>query len=161
MNGVIFLLQNIAEVLKRSWARVEELLQVLALVRFSLVLALVGGLVFFINDQAREVLRTMAEENILGNNAATLWFAGASFLCALSVWYSARVMFYLSFPGKPASATDFLRAVKAHLPRSLGAGLLLLGRGRRGGDAGRALARAGRHGRRLVGVGNPRRRDSA
>ncbi len=108
--------------LGRAWRRARMLYQVLLLVRFSVLLGVVCGLVLFFNDQAQDVLRVLGEDADWGRIA---WFVLATLLSALVAWWSARVMFYFRFRN-PASWPHVFPRLKEYLPRLLGAAALLL-----------------------------------
>jgi hypothetical protein len=108
--------------LARAWRRARMLYQVLLLVRFSVLLGIVCGLVLFFNDQAQDVLRVLGEDADWGRVA---WFVLATLLSALVAWWSARVMFYFRFRN-PASWPHVFPKLKEYLPRLLGAAALLL-----------------------------------
>jgi hypothetical protein len=107
--------------LAHCWKQARMLYRVLLLIRFSLLLGLVGSLVLLFNDQAQDVLR------VLGEDAGwpVLWFLVAVVLGAAVAWWSARVMFYFRFRN-PASAPHVFPKLKEYLPRALGASVLVL-----------------------------------
>jgi hypothetical protein len=107
--------------LARCWQQTRMLYRVLLLIRFSLLLGLVGALVLLFNDQAQDVLR------VLGEDAGwpVLWFLVAVVLGAAVAWWSARVMFYFRFRN-PASSPHVFPMLKEYLPRALGASVLVL-----------------------------------
>lgn len=109
------------EWLARQWRRARMLYRVLLLVRFSLLLGIVGALVMLLNDQAQDVLRALGED--LG--WPTFWFVLAAVLGAAVAWWSARVMFYFRFRN-PASSPHVFPWIKEQLPRALGASVLVL-----------------------------------
>jgi hypothetical protein len=103
------------------WKQARMLYGVLLLVRFSILLGIVCGLVLLLNDQAQDVLR------VLGEDAGwpVLWFLLSAVLSAAVAWWSARVMFYFRFRN-PASSPHVFPRLKEYLPRALGAAVLLL-----------------------------------
>ena len=113
--------RSLIDWLARGWERTRLLYQVLLLVRFSLLLGIVGALVMLANDQAQDVLRVLGED--VGWPA--LWFLPAAFLSAAIAWWSARVMFYFRFRN-PASDPQVFPWLKEQLPRALGASVLVL-----------------------------------
>ena len=119
------MLKRLVKRLARFWKSTRMLYRVLQLVRFSLILGVVAGLVLLLDEQAQDVLRTLGEE--LGVQAALriVWFALAAIVSAVLVWWTARVMFYFRFRN-PASSPKVFPRVKEHLPRLLGSLVLLL-----------------------------------
>jgi len=107
------------------WERIRRFYGLLKLVRFSLLLALVGTAIVFV-DQGEEVLIAMADARLgLPELARKAGFVIATVLCAFSAWYTARVMFVFRFD-EPASHPEWFPRTKAHLPRWLGALIMLL-----------------------------------
>ena len=104
-----------------AWSWLRTLYQVLLLVRFSLLLGVVGGLVLVLNGQAQDVVRALGEEP----DRRILWLIVAALASASVAWWSARVMFYFRFRN-PASAPTVFPGLKEYLPRVLGASALLL-----------------------------------
>ncbi|MGH6945395.1 MAG: hypothetical protein ACREH6_14385 [Geminicoccaceae bacterium] len=104
------------------WKRTRTLYQVLLLVRFSLLLGVLCGLVLLINDQAQEILRRLGEDH---DPWAVLLFTLAALSCAVVAWYASRVMFFFQFDN-PASDPACFPRLKRRLPRLLGVGALLL-----------------------------------
>lgn len=110
-----------AEIKELSWwERVRRFGGVLMLIRFSLLLALIGlGVVA--TDQGHEVLRAMGESF---DWVQAFWLFIATIICAFSVWYCARVLYLFRF-ATPASRRDIFPRLKKHLPRWLGAAVIL------------------------------------
>ncbi|HEX7081521.1 MAG TPA: hypothetical protein VF329_10940 [Gammaproteobacteria bacterium] len=96
------------------------LYRVLLLVRFSILLGIVGGLVLVLNAQAQDVLRALGEEP----DRRIVWFVLAAIGSAAVAWWSTRVMFYFRFRGNPASSPRVYPRLKEHLPRLIGASAL-------------------------------------
>jgi hypothetical protein len=105
---------------------------VLWLCRFSALSVALGSLPLLFLDQGRDLLLSLTE-----STAADLLTQGAFFVFlvvwALSVWYWARVLLMLRFPGDPPPTTD-QAFFAAWTPRVLGTATVLL--------AGVALLRA-------------------
>lgn len=113
--------RRIVDALAAAWKQMRMLYRVLLLVRFNLLLGVIGGLVLLLNDQAQDVLRALGESP----DARIGWFAVGVIGTAILAWWSARVMFYFRFRN-PASRPDVFKTLKEHLPRALGAAALLL-----------------------------------
>jgi hypothetical protein len=98
------------------WKRIRTFLDVLEIVRFSIVIpaVLIGAVT--VSAQMRDILRSIGENALAGQIAALLI---ASAFTALVVWYSARTMLRFEFESKPASKAAVLPGVKRHLPRLL------------------------------------------
>jgi hypothetical protein len=105
----------------RAWKWLHTLYQVFLLVRFSVLLGIVGGLVLVLNGQAQDVVRALGEDP----DRRVLWLIGAALASAGVAWWSARIMFYFRFRN-PASAPTVFPTLKEHLPRVLGAWALAL-----------------------------------
>jgi hypothetical protein len=105
----------------RAWNWLRTLYQVLLLVRFSILLGVVGGLVLVLNGQAQDVVRALGEDP----DRRILWLIVAALASAAVAWWSARVMFYFRFRN-PASAPTVFPGLKDYLPRVLGASALAL-----------------------------------
>jgi hypothetical protein len=99
------------------WKRIRTFLDVLKIVRFSLVIpaVLIGAVT--VSAQMRDILRSIGENAHAGQIAALLI---TSAFTALVVWYSARTMLRFEFESRPASKAAVLAGVKRHLPRLLG-----------------------------------------
>ncbi len=104
-----------------TWRELCTLYQVLLLVRFSLLLGVIGGLVLVLNDQAQDVVRALGEDP----DRRIVWLIATTVASAGVAWWSARVMFYFRFHN-PASAPTVCPRVKEHLPRAIGASALVL-----------------------------------
>jgi hypothetical protein len=98
------------------WKRIRTFLDVLRIVRFSLVIPAVLIIAVTMSVQMRDILRSIGENALAGQIAALLI---ASAFTALVVWYSARTMLRFEFESKPASKAAVLPRVKRHLPRLL------------------------------------------
>jgi hypothetical protein len=105
----------------RAWKWLHTLYQVFLLVRFSVLLGIVGGLVLVLNGQAQDVVRALGEDP----DRRVLWLIAAALASAGVAWWSARIMFYFRFRN-PASAPTVFPTLKEHLPRVLGASALAL-----------------------------------
>jgi hypothetical protein len=112
---------HFVEIAARFWGKLRTFYQVLLLVRFSLLLGVVGGLVLVVNDQAQDVVRSLGEDP----DWRIAWLVAATLAGAGVAWWSARVMFYFEFDN-PASAPGAFPRVKEHLPRAIGALALVL-----------------------------------
>src|SRR4030095_8919116 len=119
------LLKRLIRKLARVWKSTRMLYRVLQLVRFSLILGIVAGLVLLGDEQAQDVLRTLGEEQGLQAALRIAWFALAAIVSAVLVWWTARVMFYFRFRN-PASSSKVFPRLKETLPRLLGSLALLL-----------------------------------
>ena len=111
---------RLLERIARIWRSACTIYQVLLLVRFSLLLGVIGGLVLVLNDQAQDVVRALSEEP-----ERVGWLVAATIVGAAVAWWSARVMLYFRFHN-PASAPTVLPGLKEHLPRAIGALALVL-----------------------------------
>jgi Patatin-like phospholipase len=116
--------------IQRAWWWIRDLFHQFKPCRFSVIVAIIGGLVFLVVEQGKEILRTVGEGMAGGQ---WYWprvcgFFGALILWALSSWYASRVLLYLKFPG--ASAEPRSKLFEKHVPRLLGiAPLLIVGWG--------------------------------
>ncbi len=110
----------------QRWQRVREIARVLSLVRFNLLVTLVGVIIVWV-DQGQEALRAMAEALAEGWRAwaRLAGFLLVTFVASLSVWYFARVIFRFRFADW-VTAANYLPHFKAHLPRFLGAAVPVL-----------------------------------
>jgi len=98
-------------------------LQVLSLVRFSLLVLVVGVALIFV-DQGEEALLAVAESS---DHDLAFWLALASLVTALATWYSSRVMFMLRIPDRDElSSPEAAPFLKRWLPRVLGWMLFLV-----------------------------------
>ena len=113
--------RKLVERLARGWKQLRMLYGVLVLVRFSVLLGVVGGLVLIWNDQAQDVLHAPRR----GSGLRIAWFAAAAMISAFLTWWTARVIFYFRFRN-PASAPHVFPRVKEYLPRLLGGSALAL-----------------------------------
>ena len=111
--------------LGRAWLKVRLFFGVLNLIRFSLLLALVGILMVLV-AQGQEILIAMADARLTPAEVVRkAGFVLAAVLCALSAWYTARIMYLFRFDA-PASEASVFPGLKAHLPRVLGALIMVL-----------------------------------
>ena len=108
----------------RTWHSVRNFIAVLAIIRFSLFLGLLGSVMMFL-DQGQEILIALAlmEE---GKHAAWAVTLASSVLCGLSVWYCARTMYRFRFAGNAMSDSAQFPRLKRWLPRLMGAGVMML-----------------------------------
>lgn len=86
----MFVPTRVRSALGRLWAPVRTLMDMLFLIRFSVVLGLVGIVLFLGVPQGREILRHLSEE---GRGGHAVWFLIATLLCSGSTWYCARLLF--------------------------------------------------------------------
>ena len=111
------------KLLGRVWLKIRRFIGVLFLVRFSLLMWLIGLAVVFI-DQGREVLIAMADAPpTLPEILRKGLFVVATVLCAASAWYTSRVMFHFRFKAAASHACWYPR-FKKHFPRWLGASFM-------------------------------------
>ncbi len=110
---------TLQRLLTSLWSRTRTFWNVLKLIRFSVLLAVVSVAVILFNEQAQDALRALGEEPGL----PTVLFVVAAVLCAAVAWWDSRVMFYFRFDN-PASDPDVMPKAKEFLPRILGGGAL-------------------------------------
>ncbi len=107
------------------WLSVRRFFGVLFLIRFCLLMAAAGLVMVFV-AQGQEILIAMADADLTTAEVARkAGFVIATLLCAFSAWYTSRVMLLFSFD-TPASAAACYPRVKEHLPRLLGAVIMLV-----------------------------------
>jgi hypothetical protein len=97
---------------------------------FSLIVLVIGGLIFHKVAQGAESLRVIGEGAVL-DKARQGWRLAVSLvaltLWAVSSWYTARVLLYFDFPrrlsrAQQPAAKALVPQIQQHLPRLLGAG---------------------------------------
>jgi len=98
--------------IKTHIADARDVWKLVMLVRFSVLMLLVGVSFLFVG-QWQEMLRAMTRWHAVA-------LATASALAALSAWYTARVMYMFRFEGVPGSENGY-ECLKIRLPRVLGA----------------------------------------
>lgn len=124
----------------RLWQNIRLLLGVLGLVRFQLIVLGLGLVLVLAVGQAKDLLIYYGLKCDEGLSADVVLFVATAMACALTTWYSARVMFRFRFvnrdqrlatePRIAPSDQAVLPWLKHHLPRWLGGsvfGILLLG----------------------------------
>jgi hypothetical protein len=124
----------------RLWQNIRLLLGVLGLVRFQLIVLGLGLVLVLAVGQAKDLLIYYGLKCDEGLSADVVLFVATAMACALTTWYSARVMFRFRFvnrdqrlatePRIAPSDQSVLPWLKHHLPRWLGGsvfGILLLG----------------------------------
>src|SRR5262249_52267981 len=120
--------------MSRYWNDLLALHQELKVCRFSLIVAVIGAIIFLGVPQGVELLRSLGEEstfNVLGSGPS----AGIKWLCiilgtlawSLASWYTCRVLLRFSFPSgqksdeRPGPLWKWLGPqLRTHLPRILG-----------------------------------------
>jgi predicted acylesterase/phospholipase RssA len=103
--------------LRDVWQRTRRVVAVLAIVRFSLLIATALALTLVVADQMIDILRAVGEAK---QRAAIAWLLAMTAFCALTVWYAARTMLRFRFASNPASDPDVHPRLKVILPRLLG-----------------------------------------
>ncbi|MFK7887335.1 MAG: hypothetical protein AB8G16_10780 [Gammaproteobacteria bacterium] len=124
----------------KLWQDTRLLLGVLGLVRFHLIMLGIGLVLVLGVGQAKDLLIYYGLKCNAGFSADVVFFVATAMACALTIWYSARVMFRFRFvkpdqrlatePAVAPSDQKVLPWLKHHLPRWLGAAvfaILLLG----------------------------------
>jgi len=108
-------------VFQRTWWRIRDLYRQLKPCRFSLIVALIGWLVFIWAAQGTEILRTVGEGTAIGGKWEWLRifvFFLALMLWATTSWYAARVLLYFDFPA--LSGVTRSKFAEIQVPRILG-----------------------------------------
>lgn len=122
------------------WQNVRLLAGVFGLVRFQLIMLALGLVLVLFVGQARDLLIGYGLNFESDPGWHAVWFVATTIGCALTIWYSARVMYRFRFVGRqqrlsteprvaPSDQTVF-PWLKRHLPRWLGGSvfvILLLG----------------------------------
>jgi hypothetical protein len=99
------------------WQRTRRVVAVLAIVRFSLLIAAILAVTLIMADQMIDILRAVGEAK---QRAAVGWLLAAAAFCGLIVWYAARTMLRFRFASNPASDPELHPRLKRVLPRLLG-----------------------------------------
>ncbi|MEM6638266.1 MAG: hypothetical protein AAF610_00045 [Pseudomonadota bacterium] len=118
------------------WQHIRLLFGVLGLVRFQLILLLIGLVLVLFVGQARDLLIYYGLKCSTDFGGDVILFIATAMGAALSTWYSARVMFRFRFvregerlasePRIAPSDQSVLPWLKHHLPRWLGASVFLI-----------------------------------
>jgi hypothetical protein len=104
----------------RAWLWLREAAAALKPCRVPAILVFAGLAFLLLAAQGEDVARALAERRSADSRAATqtFWFFAATLAWALSAWYWARAMLYVSFPGTPPDAR--FKPLRVWTPRLLG-----------------------------------------
>lgn len=126
---------GLRERLAAFWQSTRLFFGVLSLVRFQLILLLIGIVLVLFVSQAKDLLIYYGLKCQSEFGGEVILFLATAMGCALTMWYSSRVMFRFRFvregqrlatePRISPSDQDVLPWLKHHLPRWLGAGVFL------------------------------------
>ena len=118
------------------WQSTRLFIGVLALVRFQLILLLIGIVLVLFVGQARDLLIYYGLKCETAFSGEVVLFLATAMGCALTMWYSSRVMFRFRFvregerlatePRIAPSDQNVFPRLKHHLPRWLGAGVFVV-----------------------------------
>ncbi|MEO1576668.1 MAG: hypothetical protein AAFU65_17105, partial [Pseudomonadota bacterium] len=118
------------------WQNTRLLFGVLGLVRFQLILLLIGTVLVLFVSQAKDLLIYYGLKCQSEFGGEVILFLATAMGCALTMWYSSRVMFRFRFvregerlatePRIAPSDQNVLPWLKHHLPRWLGAAVFLV-----------------------------------
>jgi len=104
-----------------AWQWLRDCAAALKPCRVSAILVFAGLAFLLLAEQGEDVARALAERRSADSRAAsqTFCFFAATLAWALSAWYWARAMLYVSFPGTQAQDPRFQR-LRTWAPRLLG-----------------------------------------
>jgi len=114
-----------ADLLQSAARPTAKVLRILGLVRFSLILGVIGSTIFLFVDQGVEILVALTED-LFTQPLPVIAFVFMATACAGTTWYSARVLLRMRFPHEKAPRADACPSLKIWLPRALGASVLLI-----------------------------------
>lgn len=114
-----------AAFLERTARPTVRWFRVLGLVRFSLLLGVIGSTIFIFVDQGVEILVALSED-LFTQPLPLFAFLFMAAACAGTTWYSARALLRMQFGDEKEPRADEFPRTKIWLPRVLGASVLLV-----------------------------------